>query len=210
MAAFTPGNIVIYRVGDTLSGLVNTGSAVFLDEYDPAGNLVQSIAMPTTISGNNHQLISSGTATSEGLLSLSADGQYLMLTGYGRDVGGRRSVASTASATVPRVVRRVAANSTIDTSTALTDFADGNNPRGADSSNGIDIWVTGGAGGIRYTAFDGDAATDTSTQLSTTVTNLRAVEIFDGQLYVSTGSGSTVRLGTVGTGEPTTAGQTIT
>src|SRR5262249_33659491 len=48
------------------------------------------------------------------------------------------------------------------------------------------------------------------TVVSTTITNNRAIEIFNGQLYTSDSSGSTVRLGTVGTGLPTTAGQTIT
>ena len=57
MAAFTPGNIVIYRVGDGTSSLVNTGNAVFLDEYTPSGTLVQSIALPTADSGTNQTLI---------------------------------------------------------------------------------------------------------------------------------------------------------
>jgi hypothetical protein len=50
----------------------------------------------------------------------------------------------------------------------------------------------------------------TSVQLSTTVVNLRQVGIFASQLYVTTGSGTAVRLGTVGSGLPTTSGQTIT
>jgi hypothetical protein len=73
--------------------------------------------------------------------------------------------------------------------------------------------MDGSAGGIRYA----DASTlvagssgNGSTQLSSAPTNLRQANIFGGQLYVSTASGSTVRIGTVGTGEPTTAGQTIT
>ena len=45
-AAFTPGNVVVYRVGDGSGSLVNTGNAVFLDEYTTSGTLVQSIAMP--------------------------------------------------------------------------------------------------------------------------------------------------------------------
>src|SRR5262249_37482317 len=45
---------------------------------------------------------------------------------------------------------------------------------------------------------------------STTVPNLRGIQIFAGQLYVSDSSGTTVRLGTVGSGLPTTSGQTIT
>jgi hypothetical protein len=47
-------------------------------------------------------------------------------------------------------------------------------------------------------------------QLSTTVTNLRQINVFDGQLYTSTASGTAVRLGAVGTGVPKTAGQLIT
>ena len=40
LAALTPGDIVIYRVGSGTSGLLNTGAAVFLDEYTPSGSLV--------------------------------------------------------------------------------------------------------------------------------------------------------------------------
>ena len=69
--AFTPGNIVVYRVGaGGAATLVNTGNPIFLDEYTPAGALVQSLALPTTTSGSNHRLIASGTATSEGLLTM--------------------------------------------------------------------------------------------------------------------------------------------
>ena len=55
-AAFTPGNVVIYRVGDGAGALSPNGSAVFLDEYTPTGSLVQTVAMPTTASGNQRQL----------------------------------------------------------------------------------------------------------------------------------------------------------
>ena len=34
-AAFTAGNLVVYRVGTGTGNLVNTGNAVFLDEYSP-------------------------------------------------------------------------------------------------------------------------------------------------------------------------------
>src|SRR5262249_44342596 len=47
-------------------------------------------------------------------------------------------------------------------------------------------------------------------QLSTTVVNIRQINIFSAQLYASDASGSAVRIGAVGTGLPTTAGQTIT
>ena len=99
------------------------------------------------------------------------------------------------------------ASGAVDTSTRLTDYADANNPRGAVSTDGTALWVTGGSGGVRYATL----GATTSTQLSTTVTNLRGVNLVAGaQLAVSTGSGTAVRVGTVGAGLPTTPGQTIT
>ena len=202
-APFTPGNVVIYRVGDGSTALINTGNAVFLDEYTTGGTLVQSVPMPTTASGANSGFFASGTATSEGLMTLSADGRYIMATGYASTAA--TSLSGTTGAAVNRVVGRIDLNGNIDTSTKLTDFASGNNPRGIASTNGTDIWVAGGAGGVRYTTL----GATTSTQLSTTVTNIRGVQISNGQLYVSDNSGTAVRLGAVGSGTPTTAGQTI-
>ena len=209
LAAFTPGDLVIYRVGTGTGSLSSSGTAVFLDEYTPSGSLVQSIAMPTTASGYNNPLVGSGTATSEGQLTDSANGQYLVLTGYDASVG-TASVASTASANTPRTVGLIDASGFINTSTALNNVADGNNVRSAVSTNGLQIWVGGAGGssspGVGFATLGGTSAT----QLSTAVTNVRQVNIFNGQLYLSTQAGSSVRVATVGTGEPTTAGQTVT
>src|SRR5688500_4424962 len=144
MAAFTPGNIVVYRVGTGAAALTNASTAVFLDEYTPAGVLVQSIALPTADSGAHHTLTASGTSTAEGLMTLSLDGQYLMLTDYDTAPGVTASVNGSSSATVNRVVGRVAADGTIDTTTALSDFSTGASPRGVVSTNGNDLWITGG------------------------------------------------------------------
>ncbi len=203
-AAFTPGNLVVYRVGTGTGSLVNTGNPVFLDEYTTGGTLVQSIALPTAAAGAQRACFASGTATSEGALSRSVDGNYLIATCYAATAA--TSLSATTGAAVNRVVLRAAGDGSVDTSTALADFADANNPRGATSTNGTDIWVVGGAGGIRYTTLGASS----STQLSTTVTNLRTSSIFGGQLYVSTSSGTAVRVGAVGTGTPLTSGQTIT
>ena len=50
----------------------------------------------------------------------------------------------------PRTVARVDVLGNVDTTTALTDFATGNNPRSAASDNGTNLWVGGGAGGVRF------------------------------------------------------------
>jgi len=204
-------DIVLYRVGDGSIALASTGNPVFVDDYSynpvmHTATLVGSVPMPTTVSGANKQLIASGTATSEGLLTVSPDGQSIVVTGYARDLGGIGSVVSTSAATVNRTVGIIAAaTGVVNTSTGLMDFADTNNPRSA-AYDGTNIWVAGAAGGVRATTL----GASTSTQLSTTVTNLRQVNLFGGQLYVSDSSGTAVRLGTVGSGAPTTSGQTIT
>src|SRR5262245_26280702 len=78
MAAFTPGNIVIYRVGTGTGSLVNTGNAVFIDEYTPGGTLVQSIALPTVDQGPTRRLMRRGPGTSKGFLTLSPAAHYRM------------------------------------------------------------------------------------------------------------------------------------
>lgn len=204
-AGFTAGNLAVYRVGSGTGSLVSTGNPVFVDEYAPDGTLVQSLALPTTASGSSKQLIAGGTATSEGLLTRSANGQYLVLTGYARDLGGTGSLSGTAASTVNRTIGRVDVSGNIDTSTALSDYADGNNPRSAVSDDGSTFWGLGGAGGVRYAAL----GSSTSTPLATSPANIRQVNIFNGQLYFSTGSGTT-GIYSVGTGLPTTSGQTAT
>lgn len=204
-AQFIPGNLVIYRVGDGSAVLTSAATPVFIDEYSPAGALVQSLAMPTAAAGANKRITASGTATSEGLITRSVDGRFVLLTGYDA-APGTASITGSTGTTINRVVGRLDPSGVLDATTALTDLSSGGNPRSAVSTNGTDIWATGSAGGIRYFTL----GSTTSTQLSTTVTNLRYVNIFSNQLYVSTSSGTAVRLGTVGTGTPTSSGQVIT
>jgi hypothetical protein len=204
---FTPGDVVVYRVGDGGTALSGTAAPVFLDEYAPNGALVRSVPMPTVSSGANKPLVASGSATSEGLLTLSADGRYLIAPGYDAATGTAK-IGSTDSVSVPRTVARVDGAGDVDTSTALSDFSTGNNPRSATSTDGTAIWVGGAAGGSRYTTL----GSTTSTQLdSGTFKNVRQVSVVDGQLYASadpTKAGLTI--GTVGTGLPTTTGQAVT
>ncbi len=208
-APLTPGHLVVYRIGTGSGSLVNTGNPVFLDEFSPSGTLVQSIAMPTVVSGTQKRLIASGTAGSEGQMTRSADGRFLVLPGYDATPPHTGSLTGSASSVVNRVIGRVDADGNVDTSTALTDAYDANNFRGVASNTGLEFWTAGNSstsGGVRYVASLGAT---TSTLLSSTNLNLRMPAIFDGQLYVSSGNGSTVRLGSVGSGLPTTSGQVI-
>ena len=42
---FTTGNLVLVRVGDGAAALTNAATPVFVEEYTPAGALVQSILL---------------------------------------------------------------------------------------------------------------------------------------------------------------------
>ncbi|MEI9935640.1 MAG: hypothetical protein WDO69_00315 [Pseudomonadota bacterium] len=206
-AGEAPVHLDVYRVGDGSGSLVNTGNAVFVDEYTTDGSLVRTIAMPLVVNGNNRRLVASGTATSEGLISRSADGHFLLLTGYDAPLPTSGLVSTTGTA-VPRIVGRIAADGTVDTTTQVMDGVSGNNPRSVASSDGTQIWFGGAAGGVRFLPFGNTSPT--TTQVSATITNIRQVSIFGSQLYESDSSGSAVRLGAVGVGLPTTSGQTIT
>ena len=95
----------------------------------------------------------------------------------------------------------------VDTTTAISDAFSAGNPRGA-TGDGTNFWVVGSNSGVRLVTLGSGG---TSTSISTTNNNLRATNIFAGQLYVSSGAGTGLpRLGTVGSGTPTTSGQTIT
>ncbi len=209
LAAFTPGNLVIYRVGTGAAALSSAATDVFLDEYAPNGSLVQSVAMPTAAIDSNQPLTAAGTSTSEGQITRSTDGRFIVATGYAA-APGTASIASSAAATYNRVVGRIAADGTIDTSTTMTSFS-GGSVRSVASADGSDFWVAGANTGVVYQPLggSGNGTVISSTTSSGNLTNLRNLGIFDNQLYVGSGSGSN-RMLSVGTGVPTTSGQTMT
>jgi len=205
-AQITPGNLVVVRVGDGAAALTSAATRVFLDEFTTGGTFVQTIALRTAASGANQPFANSGSATSEALLNLSADGQYLVQGGYG-SVPGTLSIASTTSLAVPRVIARTDMNGVVDTTTALDAFSV-SNIRSATSTNGTDLWASGANSGVLYATLG--ATTATAITAPALPTNTRMIQIVSGQLYVSSASGTFQGVSTVGSGVPTTGGQTIT
>lgn len=184
-AQFVPGNLAVSRVGDGSSALTNSATPSFVDQYTVLGVLVNSVAMPTSLNSPNLRLTNSGTATSELQLNLSTDGQYLTLCGYDADPG----TTAIASSTATRVIGRVAMDGSVDTTTGLGTIYSGNNIRSAFTTNGLDFWASGAAGGIAYSPLGGAGASI----ISNTITNSRVVQIWNGSVYFTTGSGSANR-----------------
>src|SRR6202012_2685443 len=146
-------------------------------------------------------------ASSEGGLTLSANGADLVATGYDAAVGAS-GLSSSPAAPTPRTVATVDASGTVNSSTALTDFADGNNPRSAVSNDGSEFWVAGAAGGVRYATL---GATTSTSLVARTFNNQRQLQIVDGQLYTSADpTKAAVTVATVGSGLPTSGTNAVT
>ncbi|UOQ68587.1 T9SS type A sorting domain-containing protein [Hymenobacter volaticus] len=203
---FTAGNYVVVRIGNGSAALTNAATATFLVEYSPTGTLVQEVPLPTTNTGSNFALNESGSATSDANLTRSADGRFLILTGYNSPLG-TVSVANTAAATTNRVIGRIAADGTVNTTTRINDAFDTNNIRSAASLDGSSFYVVGANSGVRYLPLGNLGPT---TALSTgSPTNLRTINFFGGNLYVGASSSSSYGVMQVGTGAPTAAGQAL-
>jgi hypothetical protein len=207
-AAFTPGNVVVVRVGDGTSSLNNAAQPVFLDEYSlTTGQLVQSVALSTTASGSNRPFTISGSATSEGALTLSPNRQFLSLAGYDATVG----TASVSSATgIDRVIALVNSSGTVNTTTGISAGSayTTNNFRGAVTKDGTGFWCAGAgssnSGGTWYVPFG--SITASPIQVTTSQPNTRTINIFNNQLYTSSASGTFYGIAEIGIGTPTVNG----
>lgn len=203
--SFGAGNIVVVRIGTGSPMTAGTAQPVFLDEFDPCGNLVRSIPMPVTTSGSNKRLTLPPASVdfSEGYISLSEDGQYLALGGYDA-APGTASVTSSTSAAVNRIVGIIDASANVNTGTAFSNRFSTVSIRSA-VTDGSNVWAAGGNGGIVYAT---TGSTGTSNVLLTNTTG-RCLNIHDGQLYASS-TATSLRMSRVGNGLPTTASQTMT
>jgi hypothetical protein len=192
---FTPGDLVVYEV----QGNTSAASSVSLVDYSTAGTPSGfSVALPTTSSGTTHALVESGSALNDGELTLSADGQSLVATGYNAAVG---TASVTGAASIPRTVAIVSPTGVVDTSTSLTDSAtESQNFRSATTAvTGGSIYVGSGSG-TGITTDGGTAAT------YLTGDKVHEVQVVGGQLYEST----TKNIFSIGSGLPTSGSPTTT
>jgi len=180
---------------------------VFVDEYTTQGAFKGTVALPTAAAGANQPLTNSGSASSEGSLSLSGDGRFLVLAGYAA-IPGTSGIAGTTTAAVRRVIGRIDAFGAIDTSSLLTTAFSGNNVRSAASADGTGFWAAGaggGSGGIWFIPLGASGGL----QVVSSPNNFRCAEVIGGQLYASAANGSAFDVFAVGSGLPTVGGTTV-
>jgi hypothetical protein len=172
---------------------------------------------------NGTRLTNSDSATSEGLLSnnpgvadAAAAGTSFGGTVYaysaGYDAANQTANVNATATNAPRVVgvmnatNNTLVSATIPFSQTQASAYDNNNFRGATGDDSAaNVWTsgTGTAANAGWRHFG------SNTQVSATVTNVRTVEIRNGQLFGSTGSG-TRGIYAIGTGTPQNSGNTAT
>jgi autotransporter passenger strand-loop-strand repeat protein len=217
LTSFTAGDIVVGMVGDVDDSADygdNQGASVALEEIDPTtGKIIGEMILPQTTSVVNGVVenIFSGEygSSSEGILELSGDGESLVIAGYGINAAaynaaevaggintyGTNALAQTTSleggpfTPVTRVIADIGYNGTIDTSTALLNVFNGNNPRSVATVNGQTFYIAG-QGQSGDTTQGVFVVNDGSTAASAlyTSTDARDVEIYNGNVYVSVNS----------------------
>lgn len=217
-ASFTQGNLVVMKVSNANALGTN---AVMLAEVSKSGvSTGYNVAVDATAAG----LTVRGSTNHDRHLHRSTDGRYLTFTGYGY-AAGATDPATLSSTVAPRVVGIVDGSGSVDLSTRLTDAYNNTGIRGAFTTNGTDLWLSGdnagGAvadaltGGLRYTTRGSSITTNISkvqTLTSPTPDNVRDAQIFDGQLYDCSGSSASIGKGVliVGSGTPTAGSQPAT
>jgi hypothetical protein len=201
-AQFTNDNLVVLRVGNGTDSLINLGNACYLQEYTTNGVLVNTI--PIAISGANPFCIS-GSATSEGQISRSPDGNLICFAGYKITPPYTSSLANSTSAAVNRVIVKVNHAGMISVAATTSTAFSANNIRTAVSDGNNNYWAAGGNTGVYHF---GNAISDTAV-VSTTSTNIRHLSIFNNQLYYVTNKGN-FGLYKVGTATPTNSGNIST
>ena len=232
-------------IGGTGTYTDNQAAPLTLLQYNPVNGTsgpatnVGSLVLPQTPLGNNFAVSGEYGSSSEGILQLSGDGHYLTIMGYGINAAtfnaaanvpnsfsstGNPALAQSGSLTgqsytpVARVVALIDSYGNVDSSTALYNVFNTNNPRSAYTADGTKIYVSGqgtgsdATGGVFYTTRGSSSATAITgldTTNNTVSQDTRVVSMYNGQLYVSTdskGGSNAARsyIGTLGTGAPTT------
>ncbi len=239
---FTPGDLVVSVEGngsntamggtsatgntgaDANTYLDNQAAPLTLDEFTTTGTgqtPAVTLELPQTQNAGhigNSPISGEYGSSSEGMLQLTGNSQYLTIAGYGVNATtynstGDKNGAGTALAqscsltgagacgTTPqssRVIALIGANGGVNTTTVLNNVFNENNPRSVASATGATFYISGqgnypdSTGGVFFTTLGTVNNSPTSITGndagSGTSQDTRDVQIVNGQLYVSTDS----------------------
>ncbi|MEO6471914.1 MAG: hypothetical protein ABIR57_08380, partial [Aeromicrobium sp.] len=145
--------LVVTDVADATT--LNNLSAVSLLTYNISGStsFAAPVPLPRLDAAPVNAFTLSGNTPGNGALSRSTDGNYLSIAGYHHAPGATGFTGSevdpkaTTAAHINRMVARISATGTVDTSTLLSSpTLSANHPREALSTDGSNFYVTGNNG----------------------------------------------------------------
>jgi len=201
-ASLSGGNLVV----ELLTGTSGSATPINVVEYTTTGSTVQTIAFPS--SGANQQT-DSASATSNGYIN-TYNG-YLSVPGQNLPVGTASAAASNTKVNSILDTSGSVVTRTLFPTSGVMPFT-GNNYRSSIATTGSTFYAAGtgssNSGGIWYN--DGTSFIQVSATGAGLVNNMRNVEIYNNQLYFSSSSGAFLGVSSLGTGLPTTAGQSAT
>ena len=143
---FTDGSLMVSRVGDGETALSSAAARVSLVEMTPDGKATgKVVVLPTALKPNAGGLVDSGKSSTNGHLQLSADGQFLFLTGYDAPVG-TESVVATSATVVHRSIARVDPSGKVWLGASLKDAFSGENIRSATFALDGSLYTAGNPG----------------------------------------------------------------
>jgi hypothetical protein len=225
------GNSSVGGYGD------NQGAPLTLFQYTPNGTasatFVNSLVLPQSASGANLPISGEYGSSSEAGIQLSGTGQYLTIMGYGINAatfdanpatyGAAPSLALAQSGSltgqsytpIPRTLTLIDPYGNVNSSTAVYNIFNTNNPRSAYTLNGTTAYLSGqgasgdATAGVFYVPVGAPntaptAITGLDTTGKTVSQDTRAVQIYNNTLYVSVdskGGSNSARsfIGTLGT-----------
>ena len=182
-AYFSRGDIVVLQVGN--GSISSSGAPGVLDDFLTVGGVLQTqLALPTT--GSNALIF--GGSSYEGALSLSADGQNIVVGGYNVPLGSfSGTIDSSSASSVPRAVGSVNAAGSFTLDATTIQFS-GSTIRSAAADGAGNFWAGGGSSGVVYLGTKAAAAT-----ISTISPATRNLNLINGNIYFTeTGSGQGV------------------
>ena len=176
---FTPGRIVVLQTTGSVS---KSSNSITLKEYTVTGVPGVTVNLPST--GTTPIQTAGVYGGSEGFLTNSTDGKYLVVAGYGTS-STFADVTATASNTVPRVIGQVTPSGLYQQMYSSSTMFNLNDIRSA-VSDGTNYWVGGAStanvDGINYVG----PGTPTVLGSGAIPSKAYATRIFNNQIYYST------------------------
>jgi len=179
---FSPGRLVVLKTTTTVS---KSSSPITLQEFTTSGTPGATIIIPSSVI-NNYPLQTSGVyGGSEGFLTNSTDGKYLMLGGYATSASFADITATTAAA-ISRAVGLVTQSGFYSQLALSNVYYNQNDIRGA-VSDGTKYWASGASvAGVDGIDFYGPGTQAGLGTLATNPPKAYGLRIFGGDIYFST------------------------